>query len=467
MRLENTNITSLLSGQVEWMVEDKVLSFGQNLTLFCAVDDCCSEFPGWVLWNYDGKDYRTIVIDLRSFKSSKYAGDLRKNGFTLVLKHLTETDMNRNYSCTYGSIVGEKKLLVIEEAFKPRPTVTKSAILTNGALIGIVVAACIVVILVILGILALCFWKRRDNDYRLANPLSVVVEPTSSTVLHGNSQTITCIVTGQPPGQSIAWYFAPPDGGREIINIDSNNTKYSGGTMSNPSLTILHFQSSDSGSYTCSLTNAVETIIESEPCLLTYINILSLVVEPDHANVIIGNNQTITCSISGQPSARGIIWYFTPTYESKVEISPENNAAKYSGGTISDPSLTILNFQTSDNGAYVCTATNTAGRGNSNSSVLTCISNCQKLKDSFLSEIAKRLGHDWKRVPIALEITTQELEQIERKYINEPVTQTTEALIMWRNRKSNSTEEDNVKELINALTFVERQDIIDDLRLEM
>ncbi|CAC5389203.1 HMCN [Mytilus coruscus] len=639
-------------GQVEWTVEDKVSSFGQNLTLFCAVDDCCSAFSGWVLWNYDGRDYRPLAIDLRNFRSSKYAGDLRKDGFTLVLKHLTETDMNRNYSCTYGSIVSEKKLLVIEEAFKhilsvvvepdyanvllgnnhtiactlsgqpsaqgimwyftptngsqikispgdntakysggmisdpaltildvqpsdsgdyqcsatnaagkgysnfsvltcinilsvvvepdyanvllgnnhtiactlsgqpsaqgimwyftptngsqikispgdntakysggmisdpaltildvqpsdsgdyqcsatnaagkgysnfsvltciTRPMVTKSAILTNGAIIGIVVAACIVVIL---GILALCFWKRSDNDYILANRLSVVVEPTSSTVLHGNSQTITCTVTGQSPGQSITWYFAPSDGSRETINIDSNNTKYSGGTMSNPSLTILHFQSSDSGSYTCSLTNNVETI-ESEPCLLTYINILSVVVEPDYANVTLGNNHTISCTLSGQPSAQGIMWYFTPTNGSQIEISPGDNTAKYSGGMISDLALTILDFQPSDSGDYKCSATNAAG-------------NCQKLKDSFLSEIAKRLGHDWRQVPIHLEISTTELEQIERKYINEPVTQTTEALIMWRNRRLNSPEEDIVKQLINALTVAERQDIIDDLIL--
>ncbi|XP_076111490.1 uncharacterized protein LOC143079783 [Mytilus galloprovincialis] len=475
-------------GQVEWKVTHKVSSFGQNLTLFCAVDDCCTTFPGWILWNYDGRNYETLVIDLRSFKSSKYAGNLRKNGFTLVLKNLTESDMNRNYSCTYGGIEGEKKLLVIEESFQTTPmvtvtestnltvtestnlTVTESTNLTTAVIIGLVVAACVLLILLIVGLL---FWKRRYNGYRPTsstethdNILSLVVEPDNANVILGNNRTISCTLSGQPSAQDITWYFTPTNESKNEICPRNNSAKYSGGTISDPSLTILNFQTSNSGAYECSATNAAGTG-NSNSSVLTCINILSLVVEPDNANVILGNNRTISCTLSGQPSAQDITWYFTPTNESKNEICPRNNAAKYSGGTISDPSLTILNFQTSDSGAYECSATNAAGTGNSNSSVLTCTSNCQKLKDSFLSEIATRLGHDWRQVQILLEITTTELEQIERKYINEPITQTTEALIMWRNRKSSSPEEDNINDLINALEFVQRNDIIDDLKLRV
>ncbi|VDI61628.1 Hypothetical predicted protein [Mytilus galloprovincialis] len=361
--------------QVEWIVENGgVTDYGQNLTLFCKVDNCCIKDSGWVQWNYDSIDFRTLIIDVTGFRNEKFSGKKRQDGFTLVISSLNETDLNRNYSCTYGGKTGAKKLLLKEEAFNrtiPMVTVTESTNLTTGVIIGIVVAACVLLILLIVGLRLL---KRRDAGYRSTLYIA------SSTETHNN--------------------------------------------------------------------------------------ILSLVVEPDNANVILGNNRTISCTLSGQPSAQDITWYFTPTNESKNEICPRNNSAKYSGGTISDPSLTILNFQTSDSGAYACSATNAAGTGNSNSSVLTCISNCQKLKDSFLSEIATRLGHDWRRVPILLEITTTELEQIERKYINEPITQTTEALIMWRNRKLNSPEEDIVKELIEALTFVERKDIIDDLKLE-
>ncbi|CAG2211182.1 DSCAML1 [Mytilus edulis] len=482
-------------GQVEWNVTHKVSSFGQNLTLFCAVDDCCATFPGWVLWNYDGRDYETLVIDLRGFNSPKYAGNLRKNGFTLVLKNLTESDMNRNYSCTYGSIVGEKKLLVTEESFHTTPmvtvknhptftestnlTVTESTNLTIGFVIGLNNVHNAWLQYWFSRMLAdtidcwAPFLKRRYNGYRPTsstethdNILSLVVEPGNANVILGNNQIISCTLSGQPSAQDITWYFTPTNESKNEICPRNNAAKYSGGTISDPSLTILNFQTSDSGAYECSATNAAGTG-NSNSSVLTCISILSLVVEPDNANVILGNNQIISCTLSGQPSAQDIIWYFTPTNESKNEICPRNNAAKYSGGTISDPSLTILNFQTSDSGAYECSATNAAGTGNSNSSVLTCISNCQKLKDSFLSEIATRLGHDWRQVQIHLEITTTELEQIERKYINEPITQTTEALIMWRNRKSSSPEEDNINDLINALEFVQRNDIIDDLKLRV
>ncbi|XP_063442413.1 uncharacterized protein LOC134722721 [Mytilus trossulus] len=186
-------------GQVEWNVTQKVSSFGQNLTIFCAVDDCCAKFSGWVRWNYDGRYYEPLVIDLRSFKSPKYAGNLRKNGFTVVLKNLTGSDMNRNYSCTYGSIVGEMKLLVTEESFTtPMVTVTESTNitvtkstnltvtestnltvtestnlkdtestnLTTGIIIGIVLAACVLLILLVLRFRLL---KRRDDGYRPTN----------------------------------------------------------------------------------------------------------------------------------------------------------------------------------------------------------------------------------------------------------------------------------------------------------
>jgi hypothetical protein len=45
---------------------------------------------------------------------------------------------------------------------------------------------------------------------------------------------------------------------------------------------------------------------------------------------------------------------------------------KFSGGTLSDPSLTINNIAKSDEGTYVCRATNCLGTTSSEYSVLTC-----------------------------------------------------------------------------------------------
>jgi hypothetical protein len=45
---------------------------------------------------------------------------------------------------------------------------------------------------------------------------------------------------------------------------------------------------------------------------------------------------------------------------------------KFSGGTLSDPSLTINNIAKSDEGIYVCRATTPFGTVSSEDSVLTC-----------------------------------------------------------------------------------------------
>lgn len=103
---------------MEWIVENGgVADYGQNLTLFCKVDNCCIKDSGWVQWNYDSIDFRTLIIDVTGFRNEKYSGKKIQDGFTLVISRFNETDLNRNYSCTYGGKTGAKKLLLKEEAF--------------------------------------------------------------------------------------------------------------------------------------------------------------------------------------------------------------------------------------------------------------------------------------------------------------------------------------------------------------
>jgi hypothetical protein len=49
----------------------------------------------------------------------------------------------------------------------------------------------------------------------------------------------------------------------------------------------------------------------------------------------------------------------------------QGNSAKYSGGTVNTPSLTIQNAVTSDSGVYRCSATNAVGTGQSQDTTLT------------------------------------------------------------------------------------------------
>ena len=83
-----------------------------------------------------------------------------------------------------------------------------------------------------------------------------------------------------------------------------------------------------------------------------------------------GSNVTLNCSVSSPTS--------TPVYSvqwQKVIGSSYNNINtatfnKYSGSTINEPSLTILNAQSRDAGTYRCTATNSVGTAQSVAAIL-------------------------------------------------------------------------------------------------
>ena len=79
--------------------------------------------------------------------------------------------------------------------------------------------------------------------------------------------------------------------------------------------------------------------------------------------VIIGDQVDISCNVSGSPSATSVTW----TREVNGVTTTLNLAtnSRYSGGTVTTPTLTIVNVQTSDEGKYRCSATNTVGTGQS------------------------------------------------------------------------------------------------------
>ncbi|XP_076112262.1 hemicentin-1-like isoform X2 [Mytilus galloprovincialis] len=305
--------------------------------------------------------------------------------------------------------------------------------------------------------------------------LSVSISPANADVLQGQSQLITCIVSGNPAATSISWRFTPSGSNQQQTLSLGNTAKYSGGTTQNPSLTVLNFQSSDGGTYVCSATNAVGTqssttsvlryiqqltisvspsdgiaiygdssytiqcsitgtpqatswswvrmpisgggetpisagtkytivnsataphltinnIVEADEqdyyCRATNVagtqtstrarlivngDLLSVSISPANADVLQGQSQLITCTVSGNPAATVITWFFTPSSSNQQQTLSLGNTAKYSGGTTQNPSLTVLNFQSSDGGTYVCSATNAVGSQSSTTSILRFI----------------------------------------------------------------------------------------------
>jgi hypothetical protein len=75
------------SGQLQWIVKEKVTDYGQNLTLFCPVGNCCSEPPGWFVGP------KTIILDVIKFSNHpkvKYHGTYDTDGFGVVIRNLSE-----------------------------------------------------------------------------------------------------------------------------------------------------------------------------------------------------------------------------------------------------------------------------------------------------------------------------------------------------------------------------------------
>ena len=86
-------------------------------------------------------------------------------------------------------------------------------------------------------------------------------------------------------------------------------------------------------------------------------------------SVLYGDSITIECSITASPAHNSVTWQkINSGITSTINFG---NSAKYSGGSKSTPSLTILNTVTTDSGSYRCSATNIVGTGSSQDTSLT------------------------------------------------------------------------------------------------
>lgn len=87
--------------------------------------------------------------------------------------------------------------------------------------------------------------------------------------------------------------------------------------------------------------------------------------------VIRGCNHTIKCTISGKPPPSIIAWIKGSNGDET--FIDDLVSEKYSGGTINCPSLTIKDFDKSNEGTYICQATNDVGNGRSEGIFISCI----------------------------------------------------------------------------------------------
>ncbi|XP_076105961.1 neural cell adhesion molecule 1-like [Mytilus galloprovincialis] len=183
----------------------------------------------------------------------------------------------------------------------------------------------------------------------------IVTVPDSKTGSIGGNLTIPCNVSELNSDTVIRWFkndgsFSTP------INIRERE-RFFGGTNKSPDLIIISVQKEDEGNYICQAIN-LEFEGSSQP---VYLSILEypVVNVPNIEPAIEGTNITIPCYVSPTSEVTRITWY-------------KNNSILYiygndrfSGGTISAPSLKIYFVEENDEGNYTCQAMNPVGFGKS------------------------------------------------------------------------------------------------------
>ena len=90
------------------------------------------------------------------------------------------------------------------------------------------------------------------------------------------------------------------------------------------------------------------------------------IIGPD-ISVTVGDRATISCSVTGYPLSTAISWL---KIANGVRTNVDVSQARFSGGTVSVPSLTITSVETSDEGDYQCSATNILGTSQSGTAYL-------------------------------------------------------------------------------------------------
>ncbi|OWF56211.1 Titin [Mizuhopecten yessoensis] len=195
-------------------------------------------------------------------------------------------------------------------------------------------------------------------------PVVVIAQPSYS-VITGQSTTLVCTVSSNPAHTQVYWQRI--DNG-VAVNINLNNNKYSGSTISNPSLTISNAEANDATVYTCSATNAVGTGTSGQTQLSVTGSPPTVTISQNAYSVVTGASVTLGCVVSATPLHTNVYWQ--RIVNGQAQAVGINNS-KYSGSTVNSPSLIIFNAAESDEGQYICFATNIVATGQSTQTTLT------------------------------------------------------------------------------------------------
>jgi hypothetical protein len=102
----------------------------------------------------------------------------------------------------------------------------------------------------------------------------------------------------------------------------------------------------------------------------------SVTIPQSSYSVEFGNTVTIPCAVSANPQVTSITWQRTSGGITQTLVI--GNVARYSGGTVTTPSLTITNAQLEDEGNYRCIASNGMGTGQSGLALVNVVGSMLK-----------------------------------------------------------------------------------------
>lgn len=88
----------------------------------------------------------------------------------------------------------------------------------------------------------------------------------------------------------------------------------------------------------------------------------------------IGKTVTIDCTVTSNPAYTSVYWTRQIGTNPEETLSTTGSlSTKYGGSSVVSPSLTIYNVEESDQGTYICHATNIVGTGQSSQAFLDVV----------------------------------------------------------------------------------------------
>ena len=88
------------------------------------------------------------------------------------------------------------------------------------------------------------------------------------------------------------------------------------------------------------------------------------------SSVNVGNSITLQCTVIANPAATTVMWQ---RIVNNAAVNVDMSNPRYSGSTLSSPSLVISNSAATDEGYYICLARNSVGTGQSQQTYLDVV----------------------------------------------------------------------------------------------